>query len=62
MSLIRKNILIYPHNPFNLSDGGTTVQYYLAQNLKELGENVKIYNSNGKTQNDIFTDYIDLLQ
>ncbi len=55
----KKNILIYPHNPFNLADGGTTVQYYLAQILKELGENVKIYNSNGKTDNDIFNDYID---
>ncbi len=56
---LKKNILIYPHNPFNLADGGTTVQYYLAQILKELGENVKMYNSRGKTVNDIFNDYID---
>lgn len=61
MTSNKKNILIYPHNPFNLADGGTTVQYYLAKTLKELGENVKIYNSNGKTQNDIFTDYIDFI-
>jgi hypothetical protein len=55
----RKNILIYPHLPFNLSDGGTTVQYYLAKILKEMGENVKIYNSRGKQHNIIYNEYID---
>ena len=56
---MNKNILIYPHGGFNLSDGGITVQYYLGQILKELGENVKIYNSRGKKENNIFTEYID---
>ena len=56
---MRKNILIYPHLPYNMSDGGTTVQYYLAKILRKLGENVKIYNSKGKTINNIFCDYVD---
>ena len=34
----RKNIIIYPHSDFNLSDGGVTVQYYLAQVLFNRGE------------------------
>lgn len=55
----KKNIVIYPHLPFNLSDGGITVQYYLAQILKEMGENVVIYNNYGMNKNNIFDDYID---
>jgi len=39
-----KNILIYPHSPFSLSDGGTNVQYYLAHVLSTLNLNVQIYN------------------
>ena len=27
---LNKNIIIYSHNPFFLSDGGIVVQYYLA--------------------------------
>jgi hypothetical protein len=52
-----KNILIYPHQAFNLADGGTTVQYYLAQLLKELGQHVKMYNSRGITSNSLFDNY-----
>ena len=38
-----KNIIIYPHKIFDLSDGGITVQYYLAQLLEEMGFRVRIY-------------------
>ena len=51
------NILIYPHLCFCLHDGGSTVQYYLAQILQELGVNVKIHPMNGMCRNDIFSDY-----
>ena len=52
-----KNIIIYPHQQFNLQDGGTTVQYYLAQLLSNYGENVKIYDSQGITSNHIYDKY-----
>jgi len=53
-----KNIIIYPHFAFNPQNGGITVQFYLAQILKELGCNVKMFNNHGTTQNYIFNDYI----
>lgn len=52
-----KNIIIYPHAPFNLRDGGTTVHYYLSQLLLEHGQIVKIFNSRGITPNNICDNY-----
>ncbi len=43
---------------FNFSDGGTVVQYYLANILNEYGVNVRIYPSSGiKTPNFIFSKF-----
>ena len=42
-----KNILIYPHSPFQNEEGGIVVQYYLAQLLEESGLCVRMYNSRG---------------
>lgn len=54
-----KNILIYPHQPFNINDGGTTVQYYLANVLSNLGINIKIYNNHDKNQHNIlFNNFV----
>lgn len=57
----QKNIIIYTHmGDFNINDGGTVVQYYLAQILEEkFGQNVRIYSSSGKknTDNPIFNKY-----
>ena len=52
-----KNIIIYTHMPqFNFNDGGTVVQYYLAQILEEYGQNVRIYpSSNIKCDNLLFS-------
>ena len=52
-------VIIYLHQPFNLSDGGVTVQYYLASILDSLGVDVKICNvyDNNK-QNIIFNKFI----
>lgn len=44
-SILGKNILIYPHLPFNINDGGTIIQYSLAYVLSNLGINVQIYNA-----------------
>jgi len=56
-----KNIIIYTHmDEFNINDGGTVVQYYLAQILEETyRQNVRIYSSSGKknTDNPIFNKY-----
>ena len=55
-----KNIIIYPHLPFNLSDGGTTVQYYLAYLLDKLGAKVRIHRQNGVSHlNPIYSNYYD---
>jgi hypothetical protein len=53
------NILIYTHMPnFCFKDGGTVVQYYLAQLLEELGQNVRICtNNNVNTPNSIFSKF-----
>lgn len=57
----KKNIIIYTHmDEFNINDGGTVVQYYLAQILEDIfGQNVRIYSSSGKknTDNPIFNKY-----
>jgi hypothetical protein len=61
------DIIIYPHLSFNLSDGGTTVQYYFAKLLIDRGLNIKIYDkdkmyANNKICIDYFNDekdYID---
>jgi hypothetical protein len=54
-----KNILIYTHvSNFSFEDGGTVVQYYLAQILEEYGHMVRIYPSSGiKTPNHIFSKF-----
>ena len=54
-----KNILIYTHmSNFSFEDGGTVVQYYLAQILEEYGHMVRIYPSSGiKTPNNIFSKF-----
>ena len=53
------NILIYTHmSNFTFVSGGAVVQYYLAQLLEELGQNVRIYtNNNVNTQNSIFSKF-----
>ena len=54
-----KSILIYPHQSFNINDGGTTVQYYLAYMLSNLDINVQIYNVYDKNaHNSIFNNFI----
>ena len=54
-----KNIVIYLHMPFDLKNGGVTVQYYLASILNSYGINVKICNiyDNNK-YNDIYNNFI----
>ena len=54
-----KNIIIYTHMPeFNLNDGGTVVEYLLANTLEQLGQNVRIYPSSGKhSSNPIFKKF-----
>ena len=55
----KKNIIIYLHQPFNLRDGGATVQYYLAQVLSKLGRNVKIMNTlDNNATNSIYNEFI----
>ncbi len=50
----QKNILIYPHIDFNLSDGGITVQYYFASLLDKCGIKVRI---NASNTNNIFNNF-----
>jgi hypothetical protein len=53
-----KDILIYPHNSFNLSDGGITVQFYLASILDKMGVRVRIHkNKFNAIQNPLFNNY-----
>ncbi len=56
---LEKNIIIYLHMPFDLSNGGVTVQYYLAHILDSMGNNIRICNiyDNNKT-NSIFNKFI----
>jgi hypothetical protein len=48
-----KNIIIYPHNSFDLSDSEIYIQYYLANVLDILGLNVKICNVYDKNKENI---------
>lgn len=51
------NVIIYMHMPtFNFEDGGTVVQYFLAQKLEKLGHNVRICTKN-HIPNTIFCKY-----
>jgi hypothetical protein len=54
-----KNIVIYVHMPFDLSNGGVTVQYYLAFILDSFDINIRICNiyDNNKP-NSIFNKFI----
>jgi hypothetical protein len=53
-----KDILIYPHNSYNLSDGGITVQYYLASILDKIGVRVRIHkNKYNAIQNSLFNNF-----
>jgi hypothetical protein len=54
----RKNILIYTHMDFDLSNGGVTVQFYLASILSKMGEKVRIFSNINKT-NILFNMYYD---
>ena len=53
----QKNILIYPHIDFNLSDGGITVQYYFASLLDKCGIKVRINASSFTNTNNIFNNF-----
>jgi hypothetical protein len=54
-----KNIIIYAHRTFFLSDGGIVVQYYLASVLDSMGINVKICNvHDNNAKNDLFNKFI----
>jgi hypothetical protein len=57
INLIRKNVILYPHIPFKINDGGVTVHYELARILDEYGVNVRIYNNYGIINNEIFNKY-----
>lgn len=53
-----RDVLIYPHNSYNLSDGGITVQYYLANILDKMGVRVRIHNNKfNAIQNSLFNNY-----
>lgn len=52
-------IIIYPHMAFDLSNGGMTVQYYLASILDSKGLDVKMCNvHDNNTHNSIFNKFI----
>lgn len=50
--------VIYPHLKFSPLDGGISVQYVFAKNLKEKGFEVYISDNYGRPENPIFNDYI----
>ena len=52
-----KTILIYPHMKYVENDGGVNVQYYLASVLKPRNINVKIFNHDINSTNEIFSDF-----
>jgi hypothetical protein len=54
-----KNIIIYTHTPeFTFNDGGTVVEYLLAETLNKHGQNVRIYPHYGvEKPNPIFMNY-----
>jgi hypothetical protein len=56
---VDKNIIIYAHRTFFLSDGGIVVQYYLASILDSMGINVKICNVyDNNAENELFNKFI----
>lgn len=59
---MNKNIIIYPHGKFNLSDGGVTVQYYFAKILSErYKQSVFIINKyDNNTINPIFNEFLNI--
>jgi len=60
MSISNKKIIIYlpDDHAFNDSCGGIIVQFYFAKLLKNLGQDVYIYN-NIRTKNNIFNNYFE---
>uniref|UniRef100_A0A6C0ARY3 Glycosyltransferase n=1 Tax=viral metagenome TaxID=1070528 RepID=A0A6C0ARY3_9ZZZZ len=52
-----KNILIYPHDHFNMGSGGITVHYYLAKLLDDNGEIVRMHPCKGSEPNSLFSKY-----
>lgn len=55
------HIIIYPHDNFDLSDGGITVQYYIASILDSHGIDVKICNVyDNNRSNVIFNKFVTL--
>jgi hypothetical protein len=52
-----KNIIIYPHDPFNLSSGGITVHYYLGKIISGLGFDIKMFTNRGQHNNSIFNNF-----
>ncbi len=54
---IRKKILIYPHMKYDKSNGGIVVQYYLAEKLDLMGEQVRLFDRFKSTQNDFNINY-----
>ena len=54
-----KNILIYTHMPkFSFKEGGTLVQYLLANILNQYGQNVRIYPTSGiKITNSVYSNF-----
>ena len=56
-----KRIIIFLHFPFNLSDGGVTVQYTLAEILYNFGEDVFVCNKcDNNSENTVFNRFIDI--
>jgi hypothetical protein len=59
LNKVNKNIIIYAHRTFFLSDGGIVVQYYLASILDSMGINVKICNiHDNNANNELFNKFI----
>jgi hypothetical protein len=59
LNRVNKNIIIYAHRTFFLSDGGIVVQYYLASILDSMGINVKICNiHDNNANNELFNKFI----
>jgi hypothetical protein len=55
----RKNIIIYAHRPFVLSDGSIVIQYYLAKLLYSNGISIKICNTHdNNAENELFNKFI----
>ena len=59
---MNKNIIIYPHGKFNLSDGGVTVQYYFAKILSaHYKQSVYIINKyDNNTINPLFNEFLNI--